>query len=138
MASSDSRRSTRCLSDEHLTTLPALALVKFELRSHTWRKRRARDDSRNMTLYGSASATYTPNGSRTMSTTRQQPIVQTLYAARGLSPDGSVNAAIATPVKAATTLSATNALDTDFKVATHIASASRTAVVAMMDTSNTI
>lgn len=37
VASSDSRRSTRCLPDERLTPWPARALAKFELRSHTWR-----------------------------------------------------------------------------------------------------
>ena len=59
------------------------------------------------------------------------------YAARGVSPDGSINAAITTPITAATMLNAINAVDADFKVATRIASASRAAVVATIDASNT-
>jgi len=59
------------------------------------------------------------------------------HAARGLSPDGNVNAAITTPVTAAKMPKATNAPDADFKVATRIASASKAAAVATIDASRT-
>lgn len=59
------------------------------------------------------------------------------YAARGLSPDGNMNAAMAIPITAAKMPNATNALDADLRVATRIASASRAAVVATIDASST-
>jgi len=60
-----------------------------------------------------------------------------IYAARELSSDGNINAAITTPATAARMPNAINTLDVDFKVATRIASASRAAVVATTDASST-